>query len=732
MSLSREVNRTVFAENGTQLVTVNITFTSTDSLASGCVIDVPHTTQVHTRFIPGSVSTNAPTKWIDVYDQWVMFDFNQTEIRAGVPYTLSIISQVAPNGTPVEFIPRVSVSQTFYHNSTMGTLAPVGVMPADLLPKEVTMASAAVNVSGIWDFTLQHDIGATLDCVVQPASLAPSANFSGTPTSGTAPLTVRFSDTSTNTPTIWNWNFGDGSTVNATVQHPVHTYTAAGVYTVSLNATNDGGSNTSTKANFITVSVPAPVANFTANRTTGRVPLTVLFMDTSTNSPISWNWSFGEGSFSAQQHPTHTYTGIGNYSVSLKVTNSGGSNSTTRVNYITVTQSPPSATLYVTNVTGIGRNQTGTTGIYLNNSFNPKAGSATFKLYYNMSIITAQSAQIMSGGVVSTNLSSPITFAIATTSGIPNGNAWLANVTFRSEQNAETTSELGLILTTLDDISIPPQDLIGVTRIQNGTFKTGGGVQVNVFDASGNPLIADRIALESGTGTLSVTGVNSYRFNAVPTGTYQVNVTKSGYIGVNSTISYTAGSMRMLTATMVTHAYQPTVILAESGVALSGMTRIPPEQLNAKRNETDQYNLTLNGGGVISVALEYPMRYQLNRPQLNSALPVGTEMRNGTFLWTTPFYTTTNATLIMTATPVTGQSFVGLRFTGGKLGDVYYDTKVTSTDSLYDLHYVVTNLRSLSTYDYADVNRDGKITSTDALYILHFVVGNVNEYYQAV
>jgi hypothetical protein len=86
----------------------------------------------------------------------------------------------------------------------------------------------------------------------------------------------------------------------------------------------------------------------------------------------------------------------------------------------------------------------------------------------------------------------------------------------------------------------------------------------------------------------------------------------------------------------------------------------------------------------------------------------------------------------MTATPNTGQSFVSLILAGGKLGDVYYDTKVTSTDSLYDLHYVVTNLRSLSTYDYADVNRDGKITSTDALYILHFVVGNVNEYYQAV
>jgi len=107
-------------------------------------------------------------------------------------------------------------------------------------------------------------------------------------------------------------------------------------------------------------------------------------------------------------------------------------------------------------------------------------------------------------------------------------------------------------------------------------------------------------------------------------------------------------------------------------------------------------------------------------------------MRNEAFLWTPPSDAPINATRIVTATPVSGQSFEGLKLIGGKLGDVYYDTKVTSTDSFYDLHYVVTNLRSLSTYDYADVNRDGKITSTDALYILHYVVGNVNEYYRAV
>ena len=75
--------------------------------------------------------------------------------------------------------------------------------------------------------------------VTEPAPVsAPVANFTGTPTNGTAPLTVIFTDLSTNFPTAWNWSFGDGSLENATQQNPVHTYLNPGVYDVSLNASN--------------------------------------------------------------------------------------------------------------------------------------------------------------------------------------------------------------------------------------------------------------------------------------------------------------------------------------------------------------------------------------------------------------------------------------------------------------------------------------------------------------
>jgi len=83
---------------------------------------------------------------------------------------------------------------------------------------------------------------------------APTAAFSGTPLSGTAPLNVAFTDQSSGSPTSWSWSFGDGGT--STLQSPGHTYTAAGTYTVTLTATNANGSNTATKTNYVTVSAP--------------------------------------------------------------------------------------------------------------------------------------------------------------------------------------------------------------------------------------------------------------------------------------------------------------------------------------------------------------------------------------------------------------------------------------------------------------------------------------------
>jgi len=171
---------------------------------------------------------------------------------------------------------------------------------------------------------------------VSPPCTPPVANFAADPTSGHAPLHVLFTDTSTGNPTSWTWDFGD--TTNSTVQNPVHVYTAEGVYNVTLTVTNECGSDSITKQEFIHVSPPCtpPVANFAADPTWGFVPLCVSFFDASTGGPTSWHWDFGDGGTSNDKNPVHLYNQTGKYNVTLTVANDCGSDTITRSECITV------------------------------------------------------------------------------------------------------------------------------------------------------------------------------------------------------------------------------------------------------------------------------------------------------------------------------------------------------------------------------------------------------------
>jgi PKD repeat protein len=87
-----------------------------------------------------------------------------------------------------------------------------------------------------------------------PAAGTPTADFSASVTSGDAPLDVSFSDLSTEAPTGWSWDFGDGTSSD---QHPTHQYTTEGTYTVSLTATNAIGSHTRVQPKLIAVPEPS-------------------------------------------------------------------------------------------------------------------------------------------------------------------------------------------------------------------------------------------------------------------------------------------------------------------------------------------------------------------------------------------------------------------------------------------------------------------------------------------
>jgi uncharacterized delta-60 repeat protein len=83
----------------------------------------------------------------------------------------------------------------------------------------------------------------------------PVANFTASPTSGMAPLTVQFTDTSTGIITSWAWDFDNDGTVDSTEQNPSYTYTDPGAYTVKLSVAGPGGSGENVKSNHITVAI---------------------------------------------------------------------------------------------------------------------------------------------------------------------------------------------------------------------------------------------------------------------------------------------------------------------------------------------------------------------------------------------------------------------------------------------------------------------------------------------
>jgi PKD repeat protein len=83
-------------------------------------------------------------------------------------------------------------------------------------------------------------------------TLVLGADFTAGRTTGLAPLTVQFTDTSSGYPRTWSWDFGDGAT--STLQNPSHTYTQSGTYTVTMTATDATG-NTSTKSRTAYVTI---------------------------------------------------------------------------------------------------------------------------------------------------------------------------------------------------------------------------------------------------------------------------------------------------------------------------------------------------------------------------------------------------------------------------------------------------------------------------------------------
>ncbi|MDX2000801.1 MAG: PKD domain-containing protein [Chitinophagales bacterium] len=183
-------------------------------------------------------------------------------------------------------------------------------------------------ISGQYDVRLivRNSLGCA-DTLFKPQYIAVEDLVAGF-TTGTGQtctgIPINFTDTSTSNPNSWKWTFGDGDT--SSQQNPIHTYANAGTYTVTLIT-----SNSPTCADTVTKNIqiyPSPTANFRAGDTINcAAPFNVAFTDLSTNA-VSWLWNFGDTTTSTLKNPSHTYTSLGQFSVSLTINSANGCSNT--------------------------------------------------------------------------------------------------------------------------------------------------------------------------------------------------------------------------------------------------------------------------------------------------------------------------------------------------------------------------------------------------------------------
>lgn len=192
-----------------------------------------------------------------------------------------------------------------------------GATSTDSLPSHTYTTPGNYNIK----LTVTTTEGCTDTLTINNAAQVgekPAADFSATPLDVCALAPVNFTDLSSGAKAQnWAWSFGDGT--SSIEQNPLHSYSSAGMFTVTLIVSNFGCSDTLKKINYINVRPPIPKFDTTFQCND---PLTRNFIDRSIGA-TTWQWDFGDGASSSDTNVTHTYTTSGTYPVILTVTNGG-------------------------------------------------------------------------------------------------------------------------------------------------------------------------------------------------------------------------------------------------------------------------------------------------------------------------------------------------------------------------------------------------------------------------
>jgi subtilisin family serine protease/PKD repeat protein len=201
------------------------------------------------------------------------------------------------------------------------------VPPGSDLQVEVAFTAAPTMPYGTYTATLMllnNDpvAGVAYVPAVMHVSGAPLCGFESSSPDDVGETTVFTNTTVGEPPLTFEWNLGDGTAIVASI-HLTHTYAEVGLYTVVLTATNLHGP----AACQDVVSIEgSPVARFESNSPV-LLGQPAIFKNTSRVNPpaTAWVWNFGDGGYSTDENPSHTYAAEGTYLVTLVAANARGS-----------------------------------------------------------------------------------------------------------------------------------------------------------------------------------------------------------------------------------------------------------------------------------------------------------------------------------------------------------------------------------------------------------------------
>ena len=373
-----------------------------------------------------------------IYDGWVTWGSGGLDLEAVGVINVGVASAPEANFT-ADVTSGIAPLTVQFNDASTGVILDYawdfdndGIVDSTLQNPEFTYEAAGTyTVSLTVSNTGGSNTETKADYIVSVLPDSPVADFSVDVTSGPAPLTVQFTDLTTNKPVSWAWDFESDGIIDSYEQNPAWTYNVAGNYTVTLTAANLAASDTVTKVNLTSVDNLPPTADFSADPVATLTGSSVQFTGLSANSPTSWQWDLNNDGIidSTMQNPNYTYTTAGTYTVNLTVSNPAGNDDEVKTNYIIVReQASPASDFTYTN----------------------DGSSVTITKYTGSDGIVIIPAEIEGLPVTTIGASAFRSSSVVTTVTIPDSVTTIGNDAF-SDCSALTTASISNSVTTIGD-----------------------------------------------------------------------------------------------------------------------------------------------------------------------------------------------------------------------------------------------------------------------------------------